>query len=159
MNWGYVAGFFDGEGCLTFSYESKQVAPRIEISNCNSDTLEAQRTFTGNLGHINPYKPRRRHSGLLPKYTKNTRPIWRWDIAHRDDVQTFLENIKSFLIIKKDLAELALVIIANNDYSKCSHKLHRVDQKKFDANIGKRRRPARNLVKSIKCIQWRFKNS
>ena len=127
MNWAYVAGFFDGEGALTFSHDSRQIAPRIEISNCNSNVLEVQRAFTGNLGHINQYKPRHRHSGLLPQYAQNTQAIWRWDIAHRDDVRTFLEGVRPFLIIKKDLAQKALTIIAANDYSKCSHKLHRVD--------------------------------
>jgi len=79
MNWGYIAGFFDGDGCITFSGNRWIVSLR----NINRDVLEKIRDFMG-FGNL---------------YFSNISSL---TVSMRD-VPKFIENVLPFSIVKKDL--------------------------------------------------------
>lgn len=57
MNTAYVAGFFDGEGCVNFSYCRNSLFPRVLITNTDIDILQRIRERFG--GDIKPLSLRK----------------------------------------------------------------------------------------------------
>jgi len=97
----YIAGFFDGEGCI---YASQRVDKKgynsstlkIQIAQCNLEVLELiQQKYGGSiLEHKNKMKA-------------NWRQAWVWQVpAHK--AVAFLESVLPYLVVKKEQAELAL---------------------------------------------------
>jgi hypothetical protein len=92
MNRAYVAGFFDGEGCVGFSRARRSVFPRILVTNTNRAILEELRTSFG--GDIKPLALRR----------KNWKQGWSWRLSWSAAV-SFLAEIKPWLQLKNAQAE------------------------------------------------------
>jgi intein-encoded DNA endonuclease-like protein len=83
----YIAGFFDGEGCISYLDGT-----RLDISITQKDRapLEFIQNYFG-MGHI---------------YTQ--RQYWQYRIMRRKDQVAFLEAISPYLIVKQAKAEEAL---------------------------------------------------
>ena len=96
MNIAYVAGFIDGEGCVSIGVAKKRyVCPNIQVSNTNLTVLKLfKEQFGGSI------------QNRLDK-RKNRRPSWTWWIAANKALKV-LEEVKPFLIIKKPQAEILL---------------------------------------------------
>src|SRR5262245_35104342 len=90
----YIAGLFDGEGCIGFSRVRTTIFIRTLVVNTNRDILERLRDIFG--GDIAPLAYRK--DGWKPSYQ------WRlsWSRAIR-----FLDAISPWLVIKAPQVELA----------------------------------------------------
>ncbi len=107
MNWSYIAGFFDGEGSICHNGRGY----RITIAQTNEDVLKGIASFSG-VGAVIKTTKRKKH----------WKDSWVYYIASQEDVYIFLKNIKSFLVVKKDSAQIAMAFLKN--YLK-EKKIHR----------------------------------
>ena len=83
----YIAGLFDGEGCITTSQIMKYnpmmkkrylcTTIRAEISNTDFGLVDDCYKFFGKIGHICNIKPR------LTVIGNKTKPQKRWQLTHR----------------------------------------------------------------------------
>lgn len=95
----YLAGFFDGEGCININdgYDTSYYLLHVSVSNTQRKALEPyEQFFGGSIG-----KPRK--NGISP----NAKPIHKWSIDSAI-AEEFIEEIIPYLILKKPQAELAL---------------------------------------------------
>ncbi|MFA5022516.1 MAG: LAGLIDADG family homing endonuclease [Patescibacteria group bacterium] len=90
MTWKYIAGFFDGEGSLTFNGKGF----RITISQTNKVVLEKIQKFTGKGKIFETYKRQ-----------KHWKDAWVYYIAKQEDVYYFLINTQKFLVVKAELVK------------------------------------------------------
>lgn len=93
----YLAGFFDGEGCILFHYlkSSKFIRPEVEISQTRLPILqEFKSRFGGSI------------IGPMHNYPR-CKPYWRW-IALSNKCVDFLQVITKYLTIKKPQAKIIL---------------------------------------------------
>lgn len=99
-DWAYLAGIIDGEGCIQsegFNGRHKGM-PRLTV--CQKDVrlmdyLES--TFGGRV--------------VLIKQHGTGEPIYRWYASTRERLIWVLENCKQYLVIKRDQAEVALLMV------------------------------------------------
>ena len=87
VNISYIAGLFDGEGCITTSQIMKYnpmmkkrylcTTIRAEISNTDFGLVDDCYKFFGKIGHICDIKPR------LTVIGNKTKPQKRWQLTHR----------------------------------------------------------------------------
>lgn len=96
----YVAGLFDGEGCINIKFGKNTILPRVIINlvEPSSFVLEmVKNTFKGNIYH-----------------KENTNDKWqgiaRYEITGFSKVCCFLREIKNFLYIKREQAEFILAL-------------------------------------------------
>jgi hypothetical protein len=99
----YLAGFFDGEGCITRSHS----APALTISNSAVEPIRAFKDYFG-FGSISVKKfpPEK---GYLDSY--------RWDVSGRYNVKKVLNALEPYLIVKKNKAIETLEWISNAPYT------------------------------------------
>lgn len=94
----YLAGIFDGEGCihLTPDHHRKSTRNRVmlTISNTDRELMDWLLGFGGSLAS----------DGKDPRRSVQ----YRWRIAARSDVIDFLESILPYLRVKKSKAEIAI---------------------------------------------------
>ena len=95
----YVAGIFDGEGCIGF-YRDKEGRESINcsISNTSVDMLMAVQRMVGG-GLFSPCYRKKEN----PKYKQAYRLYFRYN-----EVRDMLPQIVDYLIIKRDVAECVL---------------------------------------------------
>ena len=98
MNMGraYMAGFFDGEGCVTISrpHSRSNYQLEVNIGNTNREVLEwIQRNYGGRL-----------HALRKPTYYK---PYSVWQVSGEEAIH-FLQLVLPFLKVKREEAELAI---------------------------------------------------
>jgi len=92
MNIAYVAGFFDGEGCVNFASCRKSLFPRVLITNTDIDILQRiQKRFGGD---INPLSLRK----------ENWKQGYSLRISWSKAVE-FLSEIYPYLFVKAAQAE------------------------------------------------------
>lgn len=91
----YAAGFFDGEGCVNCSSSRNNSFVRILVVNTNIDVLKAFQAVWG--GDINANYKSKAH----------WKQAYTWRLQHQAATD-FLKEIKPFLIVKKQQAELAI---------------------------------------------------
>jgi LAGLIDADG endonuclease len=98
----YIAGFIDGEGCITVCQRKSPTNPelfrfqvRLIVTNSNIDVLNwmAERTGVGRV--ISP---------TWKAYKANWKPIHRWEVWSMN-AKAVLTEIMPYLQIKKDIAE------------------------------------------------------
>jgi len=94
MTWNYIAGFFDGEGSITFAGKGY----RVTISQTNYKVLDDIKKYS-NIGDI--FKETKRQ--------KHWRDSWVFYVAKQEKVLLFLKKVKPFLIVKKENAEKAIL--------------------------------------------------
>jgi hypothetical protein len=88
MTNGYIAGLFDGEGCIQFSRTRSSTFPRVLVVNTNLGILEELRQQFG--GDIKPLALRR----------AGWRQGWQWRLSWARAVE-FLDRIYRHLRIKR----------------------------------------------------------
>lgn len=105
MNWSYIAGFFDGEGCIT--HNDKGV--RLVITQTNFKVLEQIRKFVG-FGFI--IKPTKRKM--------HWKDSWVYYIAKQKHIYSFLRSVLKYLVVKRQLAEKTIpklkIAVDNQQY-------------------------------------------
>lgn len=102
----YIAGFFDGEGCVTISKQTERpnakrqngrsrFALQVSLTQKSRDTLDwVSLLFGGRVGF---------HQAKTIKFL-----CYRWTLTKKKDQQIFLRAILPFLRLKKAQAEYAL---------------------------------------------------
>jgi hypothetical protein len=88
----YLAGFFDGEGCITFLAPSDtNIEVRVSITNNDNEIIETlEHEFGGWVSTIN-----------------NDRGF-QWSVGKIPDVISFLQLIREFVRVKKELVDATL---------------------------------------------------
>jgi len=100
MTWEYLAGFFDGEGCIhMMTNQCGNPQLKVTITQGNFPLLQLVAAFTG--------------FGKVDK-AGNKWEVWVWRLTKREDIQTFLVNMVPHLILKKAEAEIAIEICKLN---------------------------------------------
>jgi hypothetical protein len=110
LPWKYIAGFFDGEGCIDFQFykpgkgnPSYVFVPRVRIglAACGLEVLQMfHNTFGGSL-----CKRESKNQDWQDSYS--------WELTGYRRVCSFLRNIIKHLIIKKEQAKLILWLETN----------------------------------------------
>ena len=100
VNINYIAGLFDGEGCITTSQIMKYnpmmkkrylcTTIRAEISNTDFGLINDCYKFFGKIGHICNIKPR------ITAIGNKTKPQKRWQLTHRQ-VEKVLKKLLPYL--------------------------------------------------------------
>ena len=100
VNISYIAGLFDGEGCITTSQIMKYnpmmkkryscTTIRAEISNTDFGLIDDCYKFFGKIGHICDIKPR------ITAIGNKTKPQKRWQLTHRQ-VEKVLKRLLPYL--------------------------------------------------------------
>ena len=100
VNISYIAGLFDGEGCITtshimkYNYQMKRrytcTTIRAEISNTDYGLINDCYKFFGKIGHICDIKPR------VTAIGNKTKPQKRWQLTHRQ-VEKVLKKLLPYL--------------------------------------------------------------
>lgn len=90
MDWGYVAGYFDGEGHVAMHRQRgrSDMSTALVWTNTHEASLVAMREFMG-LGRV---------------YRVKTRPIYVLRVARRNEMLRALERMLPHLIIKRERA-------------------------------------------------------
>ena len=111
MNWSYIAGFFDGEGCIT----RNDKGVRLVITQTNFKVLEQIRKFVG-FGFI--IKPTKRKA--------HWKDSWVYYIARQKDICSFLQSVLKYLVVKRQLAEKTIpklkIVVDNQQQRKDRRK-------------------------------------
>jgi hypothetical protein len=100
----YIAGYVDGEGCITLSRKKDPEArlgfcfrPHVHVANTHQKSLVMMQRWTG-LGRVNHFRA---------EPDRNRKERWQWQIWSQQARQ-LLESIVPFLTIKKERAEILL---------------------------------------------------
>ena len=98
----YIAGLFDGEGCITMAYSNLNHrtlhCPRASIEMTTLEPLSLiMRIFGGKLRR--------------PQQRQNSKPTYMW-LLRGKKMELFLRVIHPYLIIKRDKTTLALSYLA-----------------------------------------------
>ena len=96
----WLAGFVDGEGCITFrrNRENGTVYPSLCVVNTCESVVRYIRDITG-VGHVC-----RRRVDPNPKH----RPVYEWHVDKRDDVIKLCLTLKPYLKVKHLQVEVIL---------------------------------------------------
>lgn len=105
----YLAGHFDGEGCIRFRLKGKIMSPNLNVAICHRDTLELyKKHFNGSID---------------AKINKNgNKPMYRWISFNFSSIFNFCMSTLPFSIEKKEQLQLALDHI--NDWLECGSITH-----------------------------------
>jgi hypothetical protein len=98
MNWSYIAGFFDGEGCISLQTTRMQVSIYQSGSIGQSTLEEIQQWLT--LEGIDSNLYHRKRFGTLSK-----KEMWELRISSRESQLKFLKSIRPYSRIKKILIQ------------------------------------------------------
>ena len=98
MNDDYLAGFVDGEGCLTLTYLADRHAYRayVSVSNTDETIIRKIRDYL-NCGHV----------VRLPRHG-NHRDAWQWTLMSKKHIVPLLERLIPKLYVKKQQAMLVM---------------------------------------------------
>lgn len=89
ISWEYIAGFFDGEGCLSIKNRYKGIGYwTLGMTQKNIEVLETIQEFLGG-GHI---------------YKKSDCDCWSYELYKQQHVRSILEKLLPYLIVKYDKA-------------------------------------------------------
>ena len=113
-NIAYIAGFIDGEGCVSaYVYGDRldgraHFFTRITVSNTNKDVLDFCREVLG-CGKVTLVKRAR---------VGNEKDGYVLRICKRSEVKMALSILKPYLVVKRDVADLVLKLIESKPYAK-----------------------------------------
>lgn len=105
----YIAGFFDGEGCVSLCYCKRRKRKSMEghvmgfkliagISNTDPTVLLMLQSMYG--GDLNISNPR----AAVPHHKR----VYAWKVTARDSIKTFLTSIAPLCIVKRNQVLIAL---------------------------------------------------
>lgn len=112
----YIAGVFDGEGCLGFYLHGKTHAFCVII--CNSDA-RLMNWLSSHLAFGN-VEANRSNKGRFPTH----KLMWQWKITRRQEVKAFLNAILPYAVIKRDQILLAIEHLNTEPVVGKGYKLH-----------------------------------
>jgi hypothetical protein len=97
MDWGYVAGYFDGEGHVSMHATKKGIRTRaLAWYNSHLPSLEAMQAFMG-AGHI------------VARTRGKKKPVYTLTVGRRADLVRVLEAMIPHLLVKREAAEALLL--------------------------------------------------
>jgi len=97
MNWAYIAGFFDGEGCVSrLNKNASHIYWRIDIVQKDRNVLDEIQKF------IRYGKVFRSTTGI-----KKTL-IYRYGIHKQEQILDFLSNVLPYVVVKKEKVQKLL---------------------------------------------------
>lgn len=99
LDWAYLAGFFDGEGCISLHSRYRTDGWRVRLTISQSDYRLRELHAKFGVGLLRRIEPTGRF---------RSRPSYQWIINPAKDVAWILEGILPFLVFKKAQAELAV---------------------------------------------------
>ena len=91
----YLAGLFDGEGCVHLTTKDRLLVLVVSISNTNKELMDKLRTEIG--GRV--YEQ--------PRSSAAHRPGYNWRVTGSKAVR-FLKSMSGHLIVKREVTELAI---------------------------------------------------
>lgn len=111
----YIAGFFDGEGCISIFYTN--VRPRksnpekmirgikmsILIANTVVTPLEALQAKYGGYIHLSNRRKKSHHKS-----------VYSWRLSNKPDQERFLSDIYPYSVIKSEQIQIALTYLTTN---------------------------------------------
>jgi len=112
LSWQYLAGFFDGEGCLYISKQkgkkkNSYYTPRLTIANTNEEVIGLiEKAFDGCVAR----------EGF--EIREGRRRPWYIEIYKRARIKQFLKNIYPYSVVKKPQIELMFEFMEHLDKSK-----------------------------------------
>lgn len=109
MNWSYIAGFFDGDGCIT-----KEKIWRIILTNTNKKVLESIRDFIG-FGRIYSYRINRLKINM-------------------QDTLTFIKKVKDKIIVRKPKVLECFEKLKDREFYP-NYKLKHIPEKKLKKKL------------------------
>ena len=99
----YIAGFFDGEGCLGYydatKTNNKTAAFHASVSVSNTDPRVIR--WMGEVTGIGKAK-------ITVFADKKRRPAYQWQIGRKADVIAFLTTVRPYLKVKRDQTDVLL---------------------------------------------------
>lgn len=109
-NLGYIAGLFDGEGCITIYYDKSRVTygklnPMFRISNTYRSVLDEIKTLTG-FGKID----NGRITGIPSKYGIK-KPVYTFKVYRLYEMLGLIKILLPYLRIKRKQAEIFIEFI------------------------------------------------
>ena len=125
----YLAGYFDGEGCITISKTSTGAAPQYhlvaQITNTDLPMLElCRRVHGGSIRH------------------KQGGRCFDWMLSGKQDIERFLLQTLPYLVVKRDEAKVALEYIRLGNHTRCPAskeslrlELRRLKQSKIQSEL------------------------
>lgn len=110
----YIAGFLDGEGCITVSLSTVNgvhyAYPCIDITNTNKDVLE---WICGTIG-----QPLKGSLGVQKRLKRTQRDGWELRIRGRLQMVVLLRQIAPYLKVKRKQAEILLRYLESDTTSR-----------------------------------------
>jgi intein/homing endonuclease len=104
MNWAYIAGFFDGEGCIRVARAKLGIGITLQIVQV-TEHVEVLNEIAAFLKGLNV-------EAIVndEKFVRNPRwrPVSNLTIRRRDSVMTFLRGVLPYIYVKKVSAQDAL---------------------------------------------------
>lgn len=124
VDWSYLAGLIDGEGCINFSEESRNYQEdnrhtrvRLIISQKDHDFIES--VFSKfQVGGLKRYEDRT----SMISGVETVNPLTNWRISAQAEIRWILQNALPYLRLKKDKAQGALRILDEKDEVRQSHR-------------------------------------
>lgn len=105
LNWPYIAGFFDGEGCVSIHGNGKSASPgfyprltMVQSGTRGHEVLSEIRDFCTTYG-LKISKP------IRSKQPKDCQIPWVISISGRDSATGFLTHVLPYLQVKKTEAQ------------------------------------------------------
>jgi hypothetical protein len=139
MNWSYIAGFFDGEGCATARRRDGHFENLLQTSNTDRTALERCQEFAV-MGVVRKQGGEKKHP--------NNKQAWTWRIGHRKDVLRFIENVKEYVIVKRAaLLQMEKDILEHN-YHRAPLKLRDVDPEEIRRLYWKVTKPIHEIAET-----------
>jgi hypothetical protein len=124
IGWAYIAGFFDGEGCLHAAGEGKGGSHKFSITIAQADdigyrVLHEIKEFLQSQ-NINAYVVQ--HSRSITKRNPKWKPCWNLWVRQQRSVRLFIDGVLPYLRVKKQRAEdyRRLCILSMNALG-CTH--------------------------------------
>ena len=113
INWSWLGGFVDGEGCLRTLYRpsKRYIACSFWITNTNLNTLELIKSFL-NCGSIRLKSPAK----------GNRKAIYDFSIQNNTELSNMLIKLIPHLLVKKEQAVELLKITSRKSHSPITKK-------------------------------------
>ena len=125
----YLAGFFDGEGCISIKKQSKyscgikKTVPQVSVKTTKEEEPELfKNKFGGCIISISHKKSE------LDNHNKQD--IWDWELTNQKSMSNFLEKITPHLKGKKEVAKLMKEFLKYYSSNSGRPKVKKKDAKK-----------------------------
>lgn len=97
----YFAGFFDGEGFISFKKNNGYDSVTIGVGNTDKKLLDIMQKRYGGSVYVLGGSSRPEHHA----------PMWQWQLNRKESIEKFLLKLLPYLIVKRDKAKVALEFV------------------------------------------------